>query len=136
METKRVSSGSPFEPVAGYCRALRVGDRIEVAGTAPIADDGTPFAPGDAGAQARRCIEVAARALEELGSGLHQVVRTRIYLTRAQDMEAAIAAHGAVFGRVRPVCTALIVAQLLDPEWLLEIEFEADARAEPMGEPA
>jgi enamine deaminase RidA (YjgF/YER057c/UK114 family) len=128
---RRVASGSPYERRVGYCRALRVGDRVLVAGTAPIADDGRSFAPGDAAAQARRCFQIAGDALRRLGSGLHQVVRTRIYLVRPQDWEAVASVHAEQFAEVAPVATAVIVAGLLDPAWLLEVELEADVRSTP-----
>jgi enamine deaminase RidA (YjgF/YER057c/UK114 family) len=131
MTTRRVSSASPYEPTVGYCRALRVGDRISVSGTAPIGDDGEPFAPGDPEAQMRRCLEVAGRAVEELGGTLQQAVRTRMYLTRREDWEAVARAHGEVFGPVRPVATAVVVAGLVDPAWLVEVEVEVDVASTP-----
>jgi enamine deaminase RidA (YjgF/YER057c/UK114 family) len=131
MPTSRVHSASPYEPLVGYCRALRVGDRILVSGTAPIDDDGRPFAPGDPVAQTRRCLEVARRAVEQLGGTLAHTIRTRIYLTRVEDWPAVAQVHGEVFGPVRPVATAVVVAGLLDPQWRLELELELDLRSTP-----
>jgi enamine deaminase RidA (YjgF/YER057c/UK114 family) len=122
-ERVRVSSGSPWELVVGYSRAVRVGDRVVVAGTAPQWPDGT--VDPDPGAQARRCLEIIADALDEAGASLQDVVRTRIYLVDAGDFDAVGAAHGEAFRDVRPVNTTLVVAGLLDPAWKVEIEAEA-----------
>ena len=126
----RFFSGSPYEPEVGFCRALRDADRVLVAGTAPIADDGAPFAPGDAYAQARRCLEIIGRAVVALGGGLPDVVRTRIYLTSAASWQAVARAHGEVFRDHPPVSTFVVVAGLLDPAWLVEIEAEASVKRE------
>ena len=120
---RRVSSGSPFEATVGYCRAVAVDDRIFVAGTAPISPDGS--VAEDAGDQARRVFEIVAAALSELGSGLHDVVRTRVYLVDAADFAAVGAVHGELLSAVRPANTTVVVAALLDPRWRVEIEFEA-----------
>jgi enamine deaminase RidA (YjgF/YER057c/UK114 family) len=122
-ERQRVSSGSPYEPTIGFSRALRVGDRVLVAGTAPVWPDGS--CPDDAEAQARRCFEIIVAALREAGATPADVVRTRMFLTRASDAEAVGRAHGALFGDVRPVATMVVVAALLDPRWRVEIEAEA-----------
>lgn len=121
----RWRSASPYEGEAGFCRALRTGDRILVAGTAPVGPDGEPFAPGDAAAQARRCFAIAREAIERLGGTMDRVVRTRMYLTDAADWEAVARVHGEVFGGHPPVATCVVVDSLLDPAWLLEIEAEA-----------
>lgn len=126
---QRVFSGSPYEPQAGFCRALRIGDRVEVAGTAPLDTEGRTVAPGQAGPQARRCLEVISQALKELGSGPEDVIRTRIYLTRAEDFPAVAAVHGEFFSASPPVATGIVVAGLLDPDWVVEIEAEAQLRA-------
>jgi enamine deaminase RidA (YjgF/YER057c/UK114 family) len=124
MERRRVSSGSPFEPVVGFSRAVRAGRHVAVAGTAPVmADGGEP--PADAYGQARRCLEIMVAALAELGARPEDVVRTRSYLIRADDWEAVGRAHGEVFGAIRPASTMLAVAALLDPRWLVEMEAEA-----------
>ena len=108
----------------GFSRGLRVGNRILVAGTAPIGPDGKTV-EGDAEAQARRCFEVIVEAIEALGGSADDVVRTRMYLTRSGDAGAVSRAHAAFFRDVRPVATQVIVAGLLDPDWLVEIEAEA-----------
>jgi enamine deaminase RidA (YjgF/YER057c/UK114 family) len=119
----RISSGSPFESTVGFSRAVRVGDRVLVSGTAPIWSDGS--CPDDAGLQARRCLDIITTALEDAGAGLHDVVRTRIFLTSAADADAVGAVHGEVFADVRPAATMVVVAALLDPRWKVEIEAEA-----------
>jgi enamine deaminase RidA (YjgF/YER057c/UK114 family) len=120
---RRISSGSPYEAVIGFSRALRVGDRVLVSGTAPIWPDGS-CAP-DPAIQTRRCIEIIGAALEEAGAGLQNVVRTRVYLTSADVAEAVQGALGETFGEIRPTSTMVIVAGLLDPRWHLEMEAEA-----------
>ncbi len=120
---QRVSSGSPFETSVGFSRAVRVGDRVLVAGTAPIWPDGS--CDPDPEAQAARCLEIIVTALREAGAGPEHVVRTRVYLTAAADHEAVGRAHGAVFGTVRPASTMIVIAALLDPRWKVEIEAEA-----------
>lgn len=123
LERQRVSSGSPFEPVIGFSRALRVGDRVMVSGTAPVWPDGS--CDPDAGAQARRCFEIILTALAEVGAGPEHVVRTRLFLTDAADWEAVGRAHGEVFRAARPASTMVVVAGLLDPRWKVEVEAEA-----------
>jgi len=122
-ERQRVSSGSPFEPRFGFSRAVRVGDRVLVAGTAPIWPDGS--CDPDPEAQARRCLEIIVAALREAGAKPADVVRTRTYITDAKDADAVGRAHGAVFGEVRPASTMVVVAGLLDPRWKVEMEAEA-----------
>jgi enamine deaminase RidA (YjgF/YER057c/UK114 family) len=123
--TKRrwVSSGSPWEPKVGISRALRVGDRVLVSGTAPIWPDDS--CDPDPAIQAQRCFEIILAALREAGAEAAQVVRTRIFLTSAQDGEAVARAHAATFGDARPVSTMVVVDGLLDPRWKVEIEAEA-----------
>lgn len=118
-----VSSGSPYEPTIGFSRAVRVGDRVLVAGTAPIWPDGS--CDPDAGAQALRCLEIILVALAQAGAGAGDVVRTRMYICDAAHGEAVGRAHGEVFGEVRPAATMVVVAGLLRPEWKVEIEAEA-----------
>ena len=122
-ELRRISSGSPFEPTIGFSRAVRVGERILVSGTGPVATDGR--CPDDAGAQARRCFEIIAAALEEAGASLADVVRTRMYITSADVADAVGAVHGELFRDVRPAATMVVVAGLRDPAWKVEIEAEA-----------
>jgi enamine deaminase RidA (YjgF/YER057c/UK114 family) len=125
----RVSSASPYESLFGFCRALRSGDVVHVAGTAPIGDDGKPFAPGNPAAQTRRCFEIARRSLEELGASLDDVVRTRMFLTNIDDWKEVGQVHGEIFKEVRPVTTMVEVSRLIDPEWRVEIELEAHVRS-------
>jgi enamine deaminase RidA (YjgF/YER057c/UK114 family) len=122
-DRQNVSSGSPYEPVIGFSRAVRVGNRVVVSGTAPIWPDGS--CDPDPGAQARRCLEIILDALREAGGGAEHVVRTRTYLTDAQDWEAVARVHGEIFGDVRPASTMVVVQRFLDPRW--KVEFEAEA---------
>jgi enamine deaminase RidA (YjgF/YER057c/UK114 family) len=122
---KLVSSGSPYEPKVGISRAVRVGSFVTVAGTAPIGADGRTVGPGDAAAQARRCIEIIGRALEEAGASLGHVVRTRILLTRIGDWEVVARVHGDFFRDIRPANTIMQVSRFIDPDWLVEIEADA-----------
>jgi enamine deaminase RidA (YjgF/YER057c/UK114 family) len=125
VERRRASSGSPFEPLIGFSRAIRTeDDRVLVSGTGPVgADDEDPAA------QMRRCVEIVARALEELGATLDDVVRTRIYLTDASHWETVGRVHGEAFARARPAATMVVVKALLDPRWSVEIEAEALLRS-------
>jgi enamine deaminase RidA (YjgF/YER057c/UK114 family) len=123
MERLRVASGSPFEKTIGFSRAMRVGNRVVVAGTAPIWPDGS--CDPDPEVQAARCLEIIVTALREAGAGPEHVVRTRQYLTDASYGDACGRAHGAVFGEIRPASTMIVVAALLDPRWKVEIEAEA-----------
>jgi enamine deaminase RidA (YjgF/YER057c/UK114 family) len=118
-----ISSGSPFEKTFGFSRAVRVGDRVLVSGTAPVYDDGS--CPDDAGAQTKRCLEIIASALAEAGSDLGHVVRTRMFITSASDAGSVGDVHAEMFGAVRPAATMVVVAGLLDPRWKVEIEAEA-----------
>jgi enamine deaminase RidA (YjgF/YER057c/UK114 family) len=122
-ERQRIASGSPYEPLIGFSRAVRVGRRVLVAGTAPIWPDGS--CDPDPEAQAARCLEIVLGALAEAGAGAEHVVRTRMYLVDPADWEAVGRAHGAVFAEVRPAATMVVVAGLLDPRWRVEIEAEA-----------
>src|SRR3954454_6395964 len=123
MDRKRVSSGSPYEPLIGFSRAVRAGDRVFVAGPAPVWPDGE--VDPDVAVQARRCLEIIAQALEEAGASLADVVRTRTYLLDAADTEAVGRVQGAVFADVRPTSTMIVLAALLDRRWRVEIEAEA-----------
>ncbi len=120
---ERFPSGSPYEPRYGFTRAVRVGRRVLVSGTAPIWPDGS--CPDDVSVQATRCFEIALDALRETGGGPEDVVRTRMYLVDADDADAVGAVHGELFGAVRPVATMVVVAALVDPRWRVEIELEA-----------
>jgi enamine deaminase RidA (YjgF/YER057c/UK114 family) len=118
-----VSSGSPYEPKIGFSRAVRVGERVIVSGTAPMWPDGS--CDLDAMVQARRCFDIILGAMGEAGAGVSDVVRTRMYIIDPADAEAVGAAHGEVFGAVRPAATMVVVAALLDPRWKVEVEAEA-----------
>jgi len=120
---QRISSGSPWELVVGYSRAVRVDGRVVVAGTAPQWPD-RPADP-DPAVQARRCLEIIGQALEDAGASVEDVVRTRVYLVDTADFDAVGRVHGEVFRDIRPANTTVIVAGLLDPAWKVEIEAEA-----------
>lgn len=122
-ERQHITSGSPYEKTIGFSRAVRVGDRVLVAGTAPIWPDGS--CDPDPEAQARRALEIILQALREAGAGPEHVVRTRTYLTDAAYAEAVGRAHGAIFSQIRPASTMVVVAALLDPRWKVEMEAEA-----------
>jgi enamine deaminase RidA (YjgF/YER057c/UK114 family) len=124
MERARVPAVSAFADLVGYSRAVRIDEHVFVAGTAPVMPDGGD-PPGDAYGQARRCLEILLGALDGVGAAAEHVVRTRIFLTSAEDIDQVGRAHGEVFADVRPVTTAVVVAALLDPRWLVEIEAEA-----------
>ena len=118
------SSASPFEPIYGYSRAVRVGNRIDVGGCAPIEADGSSTV-GDAEVQAARCLTIIAEALAALGGSPADVVRTRMYITDPADADLVGRAHGAMFGDIRPASTMLVIPALIRPEWKVEIEAEA-----------
>ena len=125
MKRRLVSSGSPYEAVIGFSRAVRVGDFIAVGGTAPIGPDGKTVAPGDAAGQARRCLEIIKEALEKAGSGLEDVVRTRTMLRNIDDWQAVSKVRADYFRDIRPVDTVVQVSHFIDEAWL--VEFEVDA---------
>jgi enamine deaminase RidA (YjgF/YER057c/UK114 family) len=121
---QRITGHSPYEPVFGFSRAVVTGNRVLVAGTAPVPPGGGP-PPAGPYDQARLCLELIGEALSRAGTSLDHVVRTRIYLTGAAHWRDVARAHGEVFADIRPAATAVIVAGLLDPAWLVEIEAEA-----------
>jgi enamine deaminase RidA (YjgF/YER057c/UK114 family) len=122
-ERRRVSSGSPFEPKVGFSRAVRVGDRVLVSGTAPVWPDGS--CDPDPEVQAARCREIVLDALREAGAEPEHVVRTRMFIVDRDDQDAVARAHHAVFADIRPAATMVVVGALLDPRWKLEVEAEA-----------
>lgn len=125
MEIQRHSTGTEWEPKVGYCRALRAGNIIYLSGTAPVGEDGETFAPGDAYAQAHRCCEIIQAAIASMGASLHQVVRTRMYVTDISRREEYGKAHKEFFGNHPPVTSMVEVKRLINPDMLIEIEAEA-----------
>ena len=121
---RRTASASPYEAAYGYARAVRIGNRILVSGTAPVEADGSSTI-GDAETQTRRCFAIILAAISELGGSAADVVRTRMFITDPADGEAVGGVHGELFGDVRPASTMVVVAALLRPEWRIEIEAEA-----------
>ena len=117
---QNISGGSPFEPIIGFSRAVRVGNTVHLAGTGPVGADNE-----DAAGQTRRIFAIAAEALAEAGSSLDHVVRTRMFLTHVEDWEAVGRVHGEFFSDVRPAATMVVVAKLLNPAWRIEIEMDA-----------
>lgn len=124
---ERVYSRAPWEQQVGYCRALRAGDLVFVTGTAPIDEDGRPFAPGDAYAQARRCLELIERALRPFGADRTRIARTRMFVTDIARWAEFGRAHAEFFGEHRPTTTMVEVRRLIDPAMLIEIEADAVA---------
>jgi enamine deaminase RidA (YjgF/YER057c/UK114 family) len=127
MERRTISSGSVWEERYGYSRAVLVGDRVFVSGTAPVMP-GDADPPGDAYGQARRCLEIILAALDEAGATPADIVRTRIFVTDANLMDEVMRAHGEVFAETKPACTGIVTA-LVDPRWLVEIEVEGILQA-------
>jgi enamine deaminase RidA (YjgF/YER057c/UK114 family) len=125
MSFERVFTGTPWEPRVGYCRALKAGSHVHVSGCAPVADGGEVFAPGNAYAQARRCIEIAMDALGKLGAGAADVVRTRMFVTDISRWQEYGRAHGEVFAAHPPVTSMVEVKALIDPAMLIEVEVDA-----------
>jgi enamine deaminase RidA (YjgF/YER057c/UK114 family) len=124
MERRLISSGSPYEPLAGFSRAVCVGPYVHVAGTGPVMPDGQE-PPDDAYGQAKRCFEIILDALRAAGAGAEHVVRTRLFATSADDFEQVARAHGELFADVRPASTYVVVSGLVDPRWRVEIEADA-----------
>lgn len=123
--SEKYSSGSPYEPIIGFSRAVRVKDTIYVAGTGPIGKDGKTAGIGDPATQAERIWEIIFEAIENLGGKPSDVVRIRTYLTRADDWKAVGMVQGKYFSEIRPAATMVVAGALLDPDWLVEIEAEA-----------
>ena len=125
MKRTLISNGNPMESIVGFSRAVRVGPYISVGGTAPVNAEGKTVGIGDPATQARRCLEIIREALENAGSGMHDVVRTRVLLTNIDDWKAVIDVRAEYFKDIRPVDTIMQVSRFVNPEWL--VEFEVDA---------
>jgi enamine deaminase RidA (YjgF/YER057c/UK114 family) len=126
---KNIPGSSPYEPVIGFSRAVRVGNVVHLSGTGPVGADNE-----DAAAQTRRIFEIAAEALAQAGATFDHVVRTRMYLAHAEDWEAVGRVHGEFFGTIRPAAT-MVVAALLNPSWRIEMEMEAVIPDQPIPAP-
>ena len=122
MKRKNIASGSYLEKAIGFSRAVRIGNVISVAGTAPIAKDGTTAFPNDLYNQTKTCIGIMKKAIEDAGGKMENVIRTRIYLKNANEWEKAANAHGEFFSEIRPAFTIVAVKGFINPDWLIETE--------------
>ncbi|WP_420556072.1 RidA family protein [Roseovarius sp.] len=125
QERQLISNGNPMEEIVGFSRAVRVGNFIAVGGTAPVDAEGKTVGIGDVRAQTRQCFEIIKRALEDAGSGLQDIVRTRVILTDIDTWRDAIEARKEYCRESRPVDTIMAVSRFVNPEWLVEIEVDA-----------
>lgn len=124
---RNIPGTSPYEPIIGFSRAVRVGQTVHVSGTGPVGAD-----LADAATQTRHTLELIRAALDKAGAKLEDVVRTRMYLTDVNDWEAVGKAHGEFFGTIRPAATMVVVAGLLQPTWHVEIEADAVVHSAPL----
>jgi len=125
MQRDTVTSGAPWETQYGYRRAVRVGPHIMVAGTAPVDADGNTVGPGDPYAQAKRCFEVALKAVQDLGGSAKHVVRTRMFVVDIRFADDFGRAHAEFFGEHPPACTMVEIRKLVGPDMLIEVEIDA-----------
>jgi enamine deaminase RidA (YjgF/YER057c/UK114 family) len=125
MDRERVASGAAWESRYGYSRAIKTGDTVHVSGTTAVDDDGNVVGPGEPYEQTKHALSIVADALDDAGAGIDDVVRTRLFVTDIDDLDAIGRAHGEVFGDVRPAMTAVEIVALIDPELVVEIEAEA-----------
>ncbi|AVX04987.1 2-iminobutanoate/2-iminopropanoate deaminase [Maritalea myrionectae] len=125
FDRELISNGNPMEAIVGFSRAVRVGPFISIGGTAPVDANGNTVGIGDLAAQTRQCIEIIKSALEQAGSGLHHVVRTRVILTDINNWKAAIDVRKEYFRDIRPVDTIMAIDRFVNPDWLVEIEADA-----------
>lgn len=125
MTRKLVASTSPYAPIFGFSRAVRVGNFISVGGTAPMDSTGKTVGVGDPAAQTRQCFETIKASLEQAGASLNDVVRTRMLLTRIEDWQVIAKVRGEYFKDIRPVDTVMQVSGFVNKDWLLEVEVDA-----------
>ncbi len=125
MKRKLISGGSPYEDIVGFSRAVRVGRYITIGGTAPLDSDGNTVGVGDVSIQTKQCLETIKIALENAGSSLNDVVRTRMLLTNIEDWKAAAEVRASYFKTIKPVDTIMQVSRFINPDWLIEIEVDA-----------
>ncbi|ETN96641.1 RidA family protein [Zhouia amylolytica] len=125
MKRKLISSGSPYEKIIGFSRAVRVGPYITIGGTAPLDSNGKTIGVGDIGLQTKQCLETIKIALEKAGATLEHVVRTRMMLTNIEDWKIASEVRASYFKTIKPVDTIVEVGGFINPDWLIEIEVDA-----------
>jgi len=125
MKRELISNGNPLEDIIGFSRAVKVGQYITIGGTAPVDINGNTVGIGSPGEQTRQCIRIIKNALENAGSGLNDVVRTRMLLTNIDNWKEVIEVRAEYFKKIKPVDTIMQVSRFINPEWLIEIEVDA-----------